>query len=331
MTRSRVLVTGGAGYIGSETVRLLLEEGHEVVVFDDLSTGHRKAVPEAASFIRGRISDTPLMIEALAGVDAVFHFAANIEVAESVTDPKPFWWNNFVGTLTLLDAMVKAEVFQLVFSSTAAVYGNPPSDLVTEKMPLQPVNPYGESKLSAETLIADYCTAYGLCATSLRYFNAAGAAVGGKHGADHAHKTHLVTLCLEAAARRLPCLTIFGTDYPTPDGTCVRDYIHVADLARAHLAALSAFERGIQGSFNLGNGKGHSVREVVECVQKVTGVDFPVKEVARRPGDPAYLVASSGKALDLLGWKPCFPSLEQIVHDAWEWVRTHPKGYGSDI
>lgn len=325
----RTLVTGGAGYIGSQTVRELVRAGTDVVVIDDLSTGHEAALPAGVELVRASLQDSAALAGALDGVDAVLHFAASIEAGESVTDPRRFWHNNTSNTIALLDAMVDAGVGRLVFSSTAAVYGDPPSVPITEAAPLAPTNPYGQTKLAAEMAIADYAHAYGIAYVILRYFNAAGADPTGEHGPDHHHKTHLITLCMEAAAGRIGDLKVFGTDYPTSDGTCIRDYIHVADLASAHLAALDALEAGRRaGVFNLGNGTGHSVREVVACAKEVTGVDFGVVESARRDGDPVELVASSANALAELGWHPRRGELAVIITDAWRWHRGRPAGYG---
>lgn len=324
----RTLVTGGAGYIGSQTVRELVRAGNDVVVIDDLSTGHAAALPAGVELVRASLQDSAALVDALDGADAVLHFAASIEAGESVTDPSRFWHNNTSNTIALLDAMVAADVGRLVFSSTAAVYGDPPSVPITEAAPLAPTNPYGQTKLAAEMVIADYAHAYGIAYVVLRYFNAAGADPTGDHGPDHHHKTHLITLCMEAAAGRIGELKVFGTDYPTPDGTCIRDYIHVVDLAAAHHAALEALDAGRRaGVFNLGNGTGHSVREVVACARDVTGVDFDVVEAPRRDGDPVELVASSASAQAELGWRPSRGELEVIVGDAWRWHQASPDGY----
>lgn len=325
----RTLVTGGAGYIGSQTVRALAAEGVEVVVLDDLSTGHRAALPAGVELVEASLDDGDALRGCLAGVDAVLHFAASIEAGESVADPGRFWRNNTVNTILLLDAMVDAGVARLVFSSTAAVYGNPESVPITEDAALRPTNPYGQTKLAAEMAIADYAHAHGIRYVVLRYFNAAGADPCGEHGPDHHHKTHLITLCMEAAAGRVSHLSVFGTDYPTPDGTCIRDYIHVADLAGAHVDALGYLASGGEDAvFNLGNGTGHSVRDVVACARTVTGVDFGVSESPRREGDPVELIASSERAMEALGWRPRRSDLAMIVGDAWRWHESHPSGYG---
>lgn len=322
------MVTGGAGYIGSQTVRQLAEGGVAVTVLDDLSTGHRAALPPGVELVEARVHDAEAARAALENCDAVLHFAASIEAGESVTEPDRFWRNNVVGTLVLLRAMVDANVDKLVFSSTAAVYGDPPANPIPEDSPLLPTNPYGQTKLAAEMAIHDHAHAYGLSTVFLRYFNAAGADPSGAHGPDHHHKTHLITLCMEAALGRVDALKVFGTDYPTRDGTCVRDYVHVADLADAHLLALDALAAGKgSGIYNLGNGEGHTVREVIDVAREVTGVEFVAVDSGRRPGDPEMLIASSHLAMRELGWKPQRGELGTIIADAWRWHSTHPDGY----
>lgn len=326
----RVMVTGGAGYIGSQTVRQLAEGGVAVTVLDDLSTGHRAALPPGVELVEARVHDAEAARAALEDCDAVLHFAASIEAGESVTEPDRFWLNNVVGTLVLLRAMVDANVDKLVFSSTAAVYGDPPANPIPEDSPLLPTNPYGQTKLAAEMAIHDHAHAYGLSTVFLRYFNAAGADPSGAHGPDHHHKTHLITLCMEAALGRVDALKVFGTDYPTRDGTCVRDYVHVADLADAHLLALEALAAGKgSGIYNLGNGEGHTVREVIDVAREVTGVEFVAVDSGRRPGDPEMLIASSHLAMRELGWKPQRAELGTIIADAWRWHSTHPDGYAA--
>lgn len=322
------MVTGGAGYIGSQTVRQLAEGGVAVTVLDDLSTGHRAALPPGVELVEARVHDAEAARAALENCDAVLHFAASIEAGESVTEPDRFWRNNVVGTLVLLRAMVDANVDKIVFSSTAAVYGDPPANPIPEDSPLLPTNPYGQTKLAAEMAIHDHAHAYGLSTVFLRYFNAAGADPSGAHGPDHHHKTHLITLCMEAALGRVDALKVFGTDYPTRDGTCVRDYVHVADLADAHLLALDALAAGKgSGIYNLGNGEGHTVREVIDIAREVTGVEFVAVDSGRRPGDPEMLIASSHLAMRELGWKPQRAELGTIISDAWRWHSTHPDGY----
>src|SRR5687768_13063963 len=299
----KLLVTGGAGYIGSVVANQLLERGHEVAVLDDLSRGHRGAIPEAARFLEVGLADLDRTADALAeGFDGVLHFAALALVAESVEHPERYHRGNFVGTLNLLDAMREHGVRRLVFSSTCATYGEPEQVPMPETLPTNPVNAYGNSKLAVDRMIGDECRANGLGAVSLRYFNVAGAS--GELGEDHHPETHLIPLVLQAAAGVREHVSVFGTDYPTEDGTAIRDYIHVEDLGRAHLLALDAIEPGRHVIYNLGNGLGFSVREVIEAARRVTGREIPVKEGPRRPGDPAQLVAAGDKARDGLGWAP---------------------------
>ncbi|MCU1488970.1 MAG: galE [Acidimicrobiaceae bacterium] len=314
----KVLVTGGAGYIGSVVATRLLEEGHDVTVLDDLSTGHADAVPEGARFVEGRVHDAAgdLMGE---GFDGVVHLAASSVVAESVEHPEKYEENNVVGSRLLLGAMAKAGVARIVFSSTAAVYGEPESVPIAEDAPCRPVNPYGASKLAVDRSLAEASARDGLAAVSLRYFNVAGAYAG--RGERHRTETHLIPLALEAALGRRDELTVYGDDYDTPDGTCVRDYIHVADLAQAHLSALEGAQAGRHQVFNLGNGNGYSVREVLGAVESVTGKSLPVRLGARRAGDPARLVASAALAREVLGWRPERTSLEEMVGDAWQFVQ----------
>ncbi|MEU8350692.1 MULTISPECIES: UDP-glucose 4-epimerase GalE [unclassified Streptomyces] len=323
MSEKKYLVTGGAGYVGSVVAAHLLEAGHRVTVLDDLSTGHREGVPAGAEFARGRIQDLtaeqpPVTLDG--SYDGVLHFAAFSQVGESVTDPEKYWRNNVGGTVELLTAMRAAGIGKLVFSSTAATYGEPESVPITEADTTAPTSPYGATKLAVDHMIAGACAAHGLAATSLRYFNVAGAyraADGVTYGERHDPESHLIPLVLQVAQGRRDAISVYGDDYPTPDGTCVRDYIHVADLAEAHLLALGAATPGEHLVCNLGNGNGFSVREVVETVRRVTG--HPVPEVAapRRGGDPAVLVASADRARDRLGWKPRRADLAGIVADAW--------------
>ena len=323
-----IFVTGGAGYIGSHTVRLLLEAGHKVRVYDNLSEGHAAAVPEGLLH-EGDLADERRLAEALAGgFDAVVHFAASCAVAESMANPEKYYWNNVVASLRLLAAMRQAGVGRIVFSSTAAAYGNPVRTPITEDHPTEPINAYGRTKLDFEHALASYAAAYGLGYVSLRYFNAAGAAPDARIGEDHDPETHLIPLVLQAALGRRDAVAIFGTDYPTPDGTCIRDYIHVYDLAQAHILALEAIRPGQGLTFNLGNGAGYSVRQVIEAAGRVTGRPIPTKEGPRRAGDPAVLVASSDHIRRALGWKPRYPDLETIIETAWRWHQAHPEGYG---
>lgn len=326
----RILVTGGAGYIGSHTVRQLLAGGHDVTVYDNLSHGHRAAVP-ADRLVVGDLQDADRVGGLLAdrGIEAVVHFAAFTSVGESVTDPATYYANNLHCSLQLLDRCRRAGVGRFVFSSTAAVYGAPERVPVTEAADLLPVNPYGNTKLAFERALADYAAAYpfGFCA--LRYFNASGAAADGTIGEDHTPETHLIPLVFRAATGRLPHITVFGTDYPTADGTCVRDYVHVDDLAAAHVLALGAIRPGSALAYNVGVGRGYSVREVIRTVEEVTGLTVPVTEAPRRAGDPPVLVADAGKLRAELGWAPRYDTLRAILESAWRWHRAHPAGYAT--
>lgn len=314
----KLLVTGGAGYIGSAVATLLLAQGHEVVVLDDLSTGHEEALPAGATVVRGRVHD--VIGEVLTSdFDGVLHFAAFIAAGESVSAPEKYWENNVIGSLRLLDAVRAAQVPRVVFSSTANIYGDPSELPITEAAVAAPPNPYATSKLAVEYALTGQAAAHGLAAVSLRYFNAAGALrhEGGWCGERHDPETHLIPNALLVAAGVREKLPIFGDDYPTADGTCVRDYIHVADLASAHILALEAARPGEHRIYNLGNGTGFSNREVVEAVRDVTGHPVPIEMAPRRPGDPAVLIASSQKARDELGWTPSKTSLHEVIADAW--------------
>ncbi|MFG2194306.1 UDP-glucose 4-epimerase GalE [Streptomyces sp. NPDC048639] len=320
--QKKYLVTGGAGYVGSIVAAHLLEAGHTVTVLDDLSTGHREGVPAGADFIEGRIQDAAKWLDR--SYDGVLHFAAFSQVGESVANPEKYWRNNVGGTTELLAAMRAAEVRTLVFSSTAATYGEPDEVPITEDAVTAPTNPYGASKLAVDHMIGGECAAHGLAAVSLRYFNVAGAYAAGDgttYGERHDPESHLIPLVLQVAQGRREAISVFGDDYPTPDGTCIRDYIHVADLAEAHLLALGAARSGEHLICNLGNGNGFSVREVIETVRTVTG--HPVPEVAapRRGGDPAVLVASAERARTSLGWRPSRADLAGIVADAWAFAQ----------
>ncbi|MFI9203426.1 UDP-glucose 4-epimerase GalE [Streptomyces sp. NPDC053048] len=313
----KYLVTGGAGYVGSVVAAHLLAAGHTVTVLDDLSTGHRDGVPEGAGLIEGRVQDAARWLDP--SYDAVLHFAAFSQVGESVAAPEAYWRNNVGGTLELLAAMRGAGVRTLVFSSTAATYGEPASVPITEEAPTRPTNPYGATKLAVDHMITGECAAHGLAAVSLRYFNVAGAY--GPYGERHDPESHLIPLVLRVALGEREAVSVHGDDYPTPDGTCVRDYLHVADLAGAHLLALGAARPGTHLICNLGNGNGFSVREVIETARKVTGHPIPETAGPRRPGDPAVLVASAERARDLLGWRPERPDLAGIIADAWDFAR----------
>jgi UDP-glucose 4-epimerase len=317
----RVLVTGGAGYIGSVVVALLLDAGHDVTVLDDLATGHEDAIAPGAQFVKASITDAgPVLAER--PYDAVMHLAAKSLVAESVEHPDRYWHNNVGGTLALLDAMRAHGVPRLVFSSTAATYGEPSAVPIPEDAPPAPTSPYGTSKLAVDLALADYTRAYGMATVSLRYFNVAGALLlrpGVSYGERHAVETHLIPIALQVAAGTRDVLDIYGTDYPTPDGTCVRDYLHVADVGDAHLRAMSAVRPGTHRVINLGSGAGYSVRQVVEAVGRATGRGVPVRPAPRRPGDPAVLVASTARAAAELGWEPV-RGLDEMVADAWAFV-----------
>jgi UDP-glucose 4-epimerase len=319
-----VFVTGGAGYIGSNCVDELLNAGHRVTVFDNLSEGHRSAVDPRATFVQGDLADARFIAEAVskAQAEAVIHFAAHALVGESMTNPSKYFRNNVAGGLNLLDACVAAKVRKFVFSSTCATYGPPDRIPMTEDLPQRPINPYGESKLMFEKVLSWFRQIHGLEFVAFRYFNAAGASA--KYGEHHRIESHLIPNVLKVPLGLSTHCDIFGTDYPTPDGTCIRDYIHVTDLAQAHILALAP---GKQGFFNLGNGDGYSVRDVIKMCEKVTGTAIKTVEKERRPGDPPRLVAGAQKAFTELGWKPQYPRLEQIVQTAWSWHKAHPKGY----
>ncbi len=324
----KVLVTGGAGYIGSVMAAHLLEAGHEVTVFDNLSKGHSEAVPEGAQFVEGNLLNEEVLQRTLnAGFDGVLHFAALSLVGESVEQPERYYRNNVCGTLNLLDAMRAARVPRLVFSSTAAVYGEPEEIPILEKAVTRPTNPYGGSKIAVDQMIGFEAAAHELAAVSLRYFNVAGAS--GQWGEDHHPETHLIPIVLQAAAGERPSVQIYGTDYATRDGTAIRDYIHVEDLVRAHMLALDNVQAGKHQIYNLGNGAGFSVREVIETARKVTGRPIQAVDAPRRAGDPPVLIASSKKIQDELGWHPLKAELSTMVADAWEWRQAHPRGYGS--
>jgi UDP-glucose 4-epimerase len=326
-----VLVTGGAGYIGSVVANQLLSAGHRVTVIDDLSHGYREALPQGAEFVARNLADRQKLDELFRAnrFEAVLHFAAFIEAGESMKTPETFFRNNTANALTVLEVMLANGVKRFVFSSTAALYGNPIRTPIQEEDALQPTNVYGESKLLVERMLVWFHRIHGLRYASLRYFNAAGAA-SATHGEAHRPETHLIPRLMLVALGRQPHSEIFGTDYPTPDGTCVRDYIHVSDLAEAHLLALDALERSGKLIYNLGNGKGFSVREVIEGVRRVTGHSITVKESPRRPGDPAVLIASSEKICRELCWKPKYPELDVILKGAWEWHRNFPDGYATN-
>ena len=315
-----ILVIGGAGYIGSHMVRMLAKQGYNPVVFDNLSKGHREAVANYP-FELGDLGDKARLTEVFKkyGIEAVMHFAAFAEVGESVKEPSKYYHNNVAKVLDLLDALVENDIKYFVFSSTAAPFGEPVRPKIDESHPQNPINPYGNTKLMVEKILADFDTAYGLKATALRYFNASGADDSGEIGESHNPETHLIPIVLQAAAGKRASIKMFGTDYPTPDGTCVRDYVHVNDLARAHILALEKmFKDNVSERFNLGSGNGFSVAEIVKEAKRITGIDFTVEKAPRRDGDPAVLVADSAKAERILGWKPQY-NLTRIIETAWNW------------
>ena len=326
----RLLVLGGAGYIGSHTAVELLDRGHEVVIADNLITGYKQAVPKDAVFYQGDIRDYDFLNNLFKkeAIDAVIHFAAFSLVGESVTDPLKYYENNLYGTKVLLKAMIDNGVNKIVFSSTAATYGEPENIPILEDDRTCPTNPYGETKLAMEKMMKWSANAYGLKYVSLRYFNACGAHKSAKIGEAHNPESHLIPLVLQVPNGKRESVSIYGTDYDTPDGTCIRDYIHVTDLAKAHILAVEYLMKGGESNvFNLGNGVGYSVREVIETARRVTGHPIPAVEIPRRAGDPARLVASGEKAREILGWKPEITELEDIIRSAWAWHSSHPNGY----
>ncbi|TWT59199.1 UDP-glucose 4-epimerase GalE [Allorhodopirellula solitaria] len=325
-----VLVVGGAGYIGSHAVARLIDAGHQIVVLDNLSRGHAAAVPDGM-LVRGNLNDTDFVEKTLRenDIDVVMHFAAFAEVGESVKDPASYYQNNVVAALSLLEAMRRADVKKIVFSSTTATYGQPDKVPIAETTPQNPINPYGFTKLVIERALADYANAYGFAYAALRYFNAAGAHPDGHIGEHHEPESHLIPIVLQVALGQRESITIFGDDYPTPDGTCIRDYIHVEDLAEAHLRAMDRLQPGQGICVNLGTGKGISVREIVEACRSVTGHEIPVVMGDRRAGDPAELVADATLANELLDWKAQYTDVKEVVQTAWRWHQSHPRGYSS--
>lgn len=325
----RILVVGGAGYIGSHAAKLLRQSGHDVWVFDNLSSGHRAAVPDDR-FVHADLADIGTLDHTLLihRIDAVMHFAALCYVGESVKDPASYYRNNVVNAVGLLEVCRKNGVRRFVFSSTAATYGVPEKMPITEDTPQRPINPYGNTKLAFERALADFAHAYGLGYAALRYFNAAGASSDGTIGEDHDPETHLIPIVLQTALGQRPHVEVFGDDYPTHDGTCIRDYIHVEDLASAHLLAMEKLTDGVGLHYNLGTGHGYSIRELIRSAEEVTGKKIAIKQGPRRAGDPAELVASSAKIRGELGWKPRYPELGGIIETAWRWHSKHPHGYG---
>jgi UDP-glucose 4-epimerase len=325
-----VLVAGGAGYIGSHAVRQLLDAGHRVAAVDNLFRGHRQAVDRRATFHQIDLAETDVLAKALAehSIDCVMHFAALAYVGESVADPLAYYYNNMAGTISLLRAMKAAGVKRLVFSSTCATYGEPAATPIVETMRGEPVSPYGWSKWCVERVLRDCAAAdKEFSFAALRYFNVAGSAADGSLGEDHTPETHLIPVLLLAALGKRETVTVFGTDYPTPDGTCIRDYIHVEDLCAAHIAVMNALQLGDTRFYNLGIGRGYSVREVIDSARRVTGVDIPAEYGPRRPGDPAILFANADKIRRELGWSPRYTEIDPIVATAWKWFQGHPSGY----
>lgn len=321
----KILVTGGAGYIGSVTAEQLLDQGHEVVVFDNFERGHRSAVDARAGLVEGDLRDADKIHAAMADVspDAVMHFAAYALVPESMSSPEMYFENNLQGGINLASAMLQADVGRIVFSSTCATYGQPETVPISESEPQAPTNPYGESKLCFEKVLNWYREIYGMQAVYLRYFNACGATE--KFGEDHDPETHIIPIVLQVALGQRDNVMMYGDDYDTPDGTCVRDYIHIVDLAQAHILAVTS---DASGPFNLGNGTGYSVKDIVETARRVTDHAIPAEVAERRAGDPARLVADASRARDVLGWSPAYPELESIISSAWNWHVAHPEGYG---
>jgi len=323
----RILVVGGAGYIGSVTTADLVASGHKVTVYDSLVSGHAAAVPPGAELVVGDVRDQEVLGHVLAdhSIEAVVYYGGFIVAGESMSQPGRYFANNVGGAICLLNTMLEYDIHRFVFSSSAAVYGEPESEPLSEEAPIRPVNPYGQSKAIVEAMLRWYGSQSGLRYVSLRYFNAAGAT--DKLGEDHRPETHLIPIVLQVALGQRPSIPLYGSDYPTPDGTCIRDYIHVSDLASAHILALRRLEEG-SGIYNLGNGRGFSNRDVIEAARRITGQPIEVKEEERRPGDPPVLVASAEKAKAELGWQPQVTSLEGIIESAWRWHREHPEGYG---
>jgi UDP-glucose 4-epimerase len=326
----RIFVTGGAGYVGSHCIKDLCENGHEVVVLDNLSKGHRQAVDPRARLIQGDLADTGLLASTLGagGFDAAMHFAAFAEVGESVREPLSYYRNNVTNSLHLLEAMRQAGVRRMVFSSSCATYGVPPEgQVIVEGLCQSPISPYGRTKLVCEWMLQDSATGWGLGSCSLRYFNACGAAADASIGEDHDPESHLIPAAIQAAMGVRPHISVFGTDYPTPDGTCIRDYIHVEDLALAHRLAIETLRPGLAAAYNVGTGNGFSVRQVIDAARRVTARDIPLVEGPRRPGDPPMLVADPSKIKTELEWQPRWTDIDRIVESAWRWHSAHPRGF----
>ena len=327
-----VLVTGGAGYVGSHCVRHLCDAAHDVVVLDNLCAGHRAAVDQRARFIEGDLANRTLVRSTLTdgAFDGIMHFAAHLDVGESVSQPLKYYENNVINTVRLLQEMERADIRRFVFSSTCATYGVPASVPITEDIPQSPINPYGNTKLAMEWAMRDCAEAWGLGACALRYFNASGAAEDGTIGEDHHPEPHLIPIVLHVALGQRKNVKIFGVDYPTPDGTAVRDYIHMDDLARAHLLALDSQEPGTFRYYNVGTGTGTSVKEVIDAARRVTGHEIPAIPSPRRPGDPPELYADPTKIMTELGWKPKFTNIEPVIASAWKWHQAHPNGFADE-
>ncbi|MCH7700104.1 MAG: UDP-glucose 4-epimerase GalE [Planctomycetes bacterium] len=327
-----VLVTGGAGYVGSHCVRHLCDAAHDVVVLDNLCAGHRAAVDQRARFIEGDLANRTLVRSTLTdgAFDGIMHFAAHLDVGESVSQPLKYYENNVINTVRLLQEMERADIRRFVFSSTCATYGVPASVPITEDIPQSPINPYGHTKLAMEWAMRDCAEAWGLGACALRYFNASGAAEDGTIGEDHHPEPHLIPIVLQVALGQRENVKIFGVDYPTPDGTAVRDYIHMDDLARAHLLALDSQEPGTFRYYNVGTGTGTSVKEVIDAARRVTGHEIPAIPSPRRPGDPPELYADPTKIMTELGWKPKFTNIEPVIASAWKWHQAHPNGFADE-
>ncbi|WP_137790957.1 UDP-glucose 4-epimerase GalE [Bacillus sp. E(2018)] len=327
-----ILIVGGAGYIGSHTVKEVLEKGYEVIVLDNLSTGHIKSLDSRVTFVEGDLGNAEVLnhIFTSYSIEAVLHLAANSLVSESVQDPAKYYLNNVTATLTLLNKMREYKVMNLIFSSTAATYGIPETTPITEETPVAPINPYGKTKLMVEQMLSDFHNAYGLNNVILRYFNACGAHETGEIGEDHTPESHLIPIVIQHLLGQRQSISIFGTDYNTPDGTCIRDYIHVTDLAKAHVVSLESILNGknTNAIYNLGSGRGYSVREIIETCERVTGIKASIVEVERRAGDPDELIASANKIYRELGWVVEY-SLEEIIASAWQWHKNHPNGYKS--
>lgn len=325
----KILITGGAGYVGSACLRYVAAQGHDVMAYDNLVMGHKEAV-DGHPMVEGDLADTALLTKTLKdfGADAVMHFAAATYVGESVEDPEYHYRNNVGGTLSLLNAMRAAGVNRLLFSSTCATYGMTESETMSETTPQDPFSPYARTKLAVEWMIRDFAEAYGMGFTLLRYFNASGADSDGRHGEDHRPENHLIPLVLEVPLGQRDKIMVFGDDYPTPDGTCIRDYVHTQDLASAHLLAIEATQTDTREVFNIGTGNGQSVMDIIKACEKVTGKSIPLEIVARRPGDPPRLVAKPDKLRTQLGWEPRYGDIEKTIQTAWDWHLAHPAGYG---